>query len=103
MLLMVEKLFLIVGFQDQARHVILIGRNERVSDNFLKWHIGQRELGRDAFLLGPGGQPGQLVARLFFIGLGKNLSQVTELKAFGISGWYLLSAGKPKVTNRKER
>jgi len=70
-----------VSFQDQTRHVIFIGRNERVIDNLLKRHISQRELGGHALPLRPSRQSGQLVAGLLFIGFGENLSQVTELKA----------------------
>ena len=68
---MVEKLALIMGLKDQAGDVILLGRDERVGDNLLKRHIGQRELGRHALLLRLRRQAGQLVAGLFFIGLGK--------------------------------
>jgi hypothetical protein len=73
---------LVVGFQDQARYVILFRRDERVRHNLLKRHIGQRELGGHALLFGSRRQPRQLVTGLFFIGLGKKVSQVTELKAF---------------------
>src|SRR5882757_1395497 len=93
---------MIVGLKDQARNVILLRRDERVGYNFLKLHIGQSKLGCHALLLRSGRKAGQLVARLFFIGPGKNVSQVTELKAFKHLAVTHYPLGKPKVTNRKE-
>src|SRR5438445_2227187 len=71
-----------MGFKDQAGDVILLRWNERVGHNLLKRHVSQRELSCDALLLRFRRQPGQLVAGFFLIGLGKKVSQVTELKAF---------------------
>jgi hypothetical protein len=72
---------MIVCLKNQARDIILLRRNKRVGNNFLKRHIGQGVLGRHPLLLRLGRKPGQLVAGLLLIGPGKEVSQVTELKA----------------------
>ncbi len=47
-----------MGVKDQARYVILVGRNKRVGDDLLKRWIAQRVLGCYTFLLKFGGKPG---------------------------------------------
>src|SRR5438270_5418878 len=91
-----------MGFKDQAGDVILLRWNERVGHNLLKRHVSQRELGCDALLLRSRRQPGQLVAGFFLIGLGKKVSQVTELKAFVHFWRESLSAERLKRGNHNE-
>ena len=104
---------LVVGFKNKPAHFVLGGVYERIRHDVRQRNIGQDQLGRNPFLLGACGNPGQAVARLVFIGLGKHFAQVGEGKTLATNGCgvahttlrptsHTVDSPKRIVRNRKE-
>ena len=77
------KRFLIEAIENQARNFVVVGINQRLSDNFAERHVGQPAFGGDSFALRAGRNSGQLVAGLLLVRFGEHFSQVGEYKSLG--------------------
>ena len=70
---------LVVGFQQQPAYLILSRIDQRMGDDVAERHLRQPAFGRYPLLLGTRGNAGQLVARLFFVGPGKQLAEILHI------------------------
>ena len=96
---------LVIGLKNQTTHFVLGRLYEGICYDIRQRNISQGQLGRHPFLLGGGGNPGQAVARLVFIGLGKDFTQVGKRKTPAANGSgvaHIADSPKRIVRNRRE-
>ena len=82
--------------EKEAAYVVFVGIDQRTIDDMAERHVGENELGGDAFAFGACGDAGQLVAGLLLIGPGEHFAQVREVKSFAANRRLIRHRRAPK-------
>ncbi len=71
----------IMGVDDEARHLVVLIGDDRLTEEMREWHVGERHLRCHPLLRGRGGNAGQAVARARRRRLGEQGFQIGEAVA----------------------
>src|SRR5438876_6989858 len=75
------KSLLVEGVQNEAGDIVLGRIDEGTTDNFFQDQVGKSAFSRDSLSFRSCRNAGQLVARLFLIGFGKQLAEIGEVES----------------------